>query len=104
MGPETSQPDVEETTEPPICSSTYEEPPSILQPTIDPIVSVEQQPHCVHRDQDEKSTPTPAAGPHEPLSAPSSVPAGDCQWTDQYQYAHTFAASDIARVLNVDLQ
>lgn len=77
MAPEISQPDVEETTEPPIRSSTYDEPASFLQSTVDPIVVVKEQP---------------------------SVPAGDCPWTDQYQYAHTFAALDIARVLVVDVQ
>jgi hypothetical protein len=71
-------------------------------------VVVEQQPHYPYQDQDQdqdqKSTLTPAARPPSPLAASSSVPADDCHWTDQYQYSHTFAASDIARVLNVDLQ
>lgn len=103
MDPESFHTHVEETTELPIRSSIYEEPRTTLHPTVDPVV-VEQQPHYPHQDQDKKSTLTPAARPPSPLAASSSVPADDCQWTDQYQYSHTFAASDIARVLNVDLQ
>jgi hypothetical protein len=105
MGKETSQSEVEESTESRIGSSSLNEGPVSHLPSpenastaqkaqhLDPPVSQGKQPtvHLVEKD------PNPPA-------APLTASAGECKWAEHYQHAHTFAASDIARILDVDLQ
>ncbi|KAK2807278.1 hypothetical protein FQN49_008784, partial [Arthroderma sp. PD_2] len=74
MGTETSQPDVEEPTEPPICPSIHEE-PNKQQPssTVDLQVEVDH------------------------------TPANYQDWHAYYQHAHTISIADTARILRVEL-
>lgn len=75
MGTEISQPDVEEPTEPPICSSIHEESNNHQSSsTIDPQARVE----------------------HNPTNYQD--------WHAYYQHAHTISIADTTRILRVDLQ
>lgn len=100
MGTETS-PDVDESTEPPLRSSLHEGPTNLLRPSVN-AVTAEKQQHC-HLEHAEKAS---KATEHTQVeTAVLSTPAGgECGWADQYQYAHTFAPSDISWILAVDLQ
>jgi hypothetical protein len=105
MGKETSQSEVEESTESRTGSSSLNEGPvsHLSSPErtataqqsrhLDPPASQGKQPavHLVEKDLN-------------PPAAPLTASAGECKWVEHYQYAHTFAASDIARILDVDLQ
>lgn len=93
MGIENSPTDVEESTEPPLCSST-EGPKPVPAEVI-------QAPPASNGN----------ISPHAPtLNEKSSLAQEEIHtvlyedWTEQYKYAHTIAAEDVARKLGVNLQ
>ena len=89
MGVENSNPDVEESTEPPLPSSIEgPAPPGVNQNPS------RQEPALTALGFSEKTCDTTQ-------SSPGPV-YGD--WTDQYQYAHAIQPEDVARSLDVDLQ
>jgi hypothetical protein len=105
MGEETSQPEVEESTEPPIGSSP-DEGPLRHQPSPEHApVAAQQLQHYVSAGLAEKQPDSDLVAPElTPPAAPQTASAGECKWVEQYQYAHTFPPSEIARILDVDLQ
>lgn len=101
MGTETSQPDVEESTDSSSSSSLHEEPPELLPPPLNRF-SVE---YAGKPQSPEGEKPASAAvSASHAVPVPSTVTASESEWKDNYQFAHTLAAEDISRILDVDLQ
>ena len=103
MGTETSQPDVEESTELPSSSSLHEGPtkplPSPLNRSSAETAGTSQS---IEGEKEKPATATVSA--HQAVPVTSTITAGETEWNDHYQFAHTFAHEDIARILNVDLE
>lgn len=98
MGIETSSPDVEESTEPPLCSS--------IQGGLKkrPLSSPVEDSAAPDRrlDEGEKAAVYPDKPEETTTSVVLSLDEGD--WNTHYQFAHTYPISDISRVLEVDIQ
>lgn len=103
MGTETSQPDVEESTELPSSSSLHEGPTEPLpSPLNRSSAETAGDSHPVEGEKEKPVTATVSA--HQAVPVPSTITAGEAGWDDQSQFAHTLAPADIARILDVDLQ
>lgn len=97
MGIETSPPDVEESTEPPLCSTHEGHPGSAID---------HSQGDSKHLVESEKvSTDLDGRELHQCVSchqAPSEATL--LSWEEQCKYAHTISATDLSALLGVDLQ
>ncbi|KAK2739946.1 hypothetical protein FQN57_006265 [Myotisia sp. PD_48] len=101
MGTEISQPDVEESTEPPICSSNEEQHQQRPTSAVDLSFDSHRRLDIVSKDTVHSGSPDQGEGAPAPAVDPISLNQRD--WGSHYQYAHTFTASDISRILQVDL-
>ncbi|KAL1960577.1 hypothetical protein VTO42DRAFT_7156 [Malbranchea cinnamomea] len=104
MGKETSQPDVEESTESPSCSSLHEGPPKLLPPPVNSPAAKHPSHLQPPRAGEKSASVATAARNSSPSVDVTTHSAGETPWLDQYQFAHTLAADHIARILDVDLQ
>ncbi|KMU88396.1 sodium transport ATPase 1 [Coccidioides immitis H538.4] len=96
MGTETTQPDVEESTEPPPCvpipQGTTKQPGKAVDRSVGPLRDL---------DERDKKLGTPDISCRDSSVSYSQV---ECKWEEQYECAHTFTPSQIASILGVDLE
>jgi hypothetical protein len=99
MGIETSPPDVEESTEPSLRSSSEEGHQELPGATLD-LSTVT----CRRLDEGKKGFITPDKVSLKDETVIATLSGHHQEWEGQYRYAHTFAIAELSRTLGVDLQ
>lgn len=102
MGTETAQPDVEESTEPPPRAPLHEGTTPTPGQAIDCSVPSRR---CLDDREKKAADPEINIRRHSSAATTSTTCSQvECKWDEQYEFAHTLTPSDIALILNVDLQ
>lgn len=111
MGIETSPPDVEESTEPPLRPSSAtaaEGNPGLVRDRSSIAGSHSSQNKNQLNEKDlitSASTPTATTASIGQLTGGKETPATDpLDWGEEYKYAHTFSTDQISNVLAVNIQ
>ena len=98
MGIETS-PDVEESTEPPLRSSSNEGHHEFLAPALDHSTAIHR---CLGEGKEVFISPDKASWRDQTVIA--TLPGHQQEWEELYSYAHTFTIAELSHALGVDLQ
>jgi Na+-exporting ATPase len=96
MGIEVASPDVEESTEPPICGSNEEQSLS---------TTTKYRAHLLGVGDQEKVPTVTSVQP--PLATDERVETPGTtldRWNEQYTYAHTLSVAQVSQILGVDLK